>query len=341
MNIQSLIGLSILIILCFSFCLLASVVLIYYVRRRYLLHLDIKSISQDELMLQSFQNHRENQRIKALISNFIVIIVIIEILIYLSYSLLCINYLEEYSPTFKNRLRVLTKFSHIYKCINVISYFCHLPILSLLLKVLWLIYIRSPYKYTIIRWTWYIVIRCVLFSIFCYFQITSQCSIGWHGITCSTIALIDLFVNTSDLIIYLVYARRMYIQLKSRETEAYWFKDRAEYLTARSLRLHYKIATILVTIAVCSTTIFQNLSISETILSYFIGHAVIHQIDDFYKYSGFFEFLTYILLFNLNYLYIVSMMVFKYCKQKRQLTNVNNKIKPLIENYHTHYYTRY
>ena len=52
-------------ILSSSFCLLASVVLIYYVRRRNLLHFEIKSIPQDELMLQSFQNHRKNLRIKA------------------------------------------------------------------------------------------------------------------------------------------------------------------------------------------------------------------------------------------------------------------------------------
>ena len=342
MNNISVIGLSIFIILFLSFCLLASVVLIYYVRRRYLLYLDMKSISQDELTLLSFQNHRKNLRIKALISNFIVIIVIIEILIYLSFSLLSIDYLEEYSSTlFKNMLRVLTKFSYIYKYISVISYFCHLPMLSLLLKVLWLIYLHSPYKYTIIRWTWYIVIRCVLFSIFCYFQSTSQCSIGWHDIICNTIEAIYMFVSVSDLIIYLVYARRLYIQLKSRETEARWCKDRAEYRNARSLRLHYKIATILVAIAMCSITIFQNLAISKTILSSFIGHAVIHQIDDFYKYFEFFEFTTYILLFNLNYLYIVSMIVFNYCKQNRQLTNVNNKIKPIVKRYHnTFTYTR-
>ena len=212
------------IILSLSFCLLASVVLIYYVRRRYLLHFDIKSISQDELMLQSFQNNRENLRIKALISNFIIVIVLVEIFYSLLFSVHGIfllvhwHYILDFSPS-----------SFIYNHLNVILCLCQpLPILSLLLNVLWLIYLNSPYKYTIIRWTWYIVIRCgiLVVIIFCYLQNTNQVINGWYDITCSTIEAIYILVNTADFIIYLVYARRLYIQLKSGEKEARWFKDR-------------------------------------------------------------------------------------------------------------------
>lgn len=135
----------IIVILCFSFCLLASVVLIYYVRRRYLLHLDIKSISQDELMLQPFQNHRKNLRIKALISNFIIVIVLVEIVLSLSFSINYMLSLEEYSKINRNFFRALSGFICISWYLASILYYCHLPILSLLMKVLWLIYV-SPFS---------------------------------------------------------------------------------------------------------------------------------------------------------------------------------------------------
>ena len=342
MDILVIIELSIIIVLCFSFFLLASVVLIYYVRRRYLLYLDIKSISQDELMLQSFQNHRENLRIKALISNFIIVIVLVEIVYSLSISFSYMPSLLEYFSTTLdwNYIRAMLRFDNIFSTLSTISYLCHLPILSLLLKVLWLIYLHSPYKYTIIRWTWYIVIRCVLLSIFFYLLNTSQYPIGWYVEL--IMPLIYTLMNTADLIIYLMYARRLYIQLKSREKEARWFKDRVEYRTARSLRLHYKIATILVAIAMCTTTINQNSYNFECILSFFIGYTIMDKVRDYYQYFYCFGFIIFFLLLNLNYLYIVSMMVFKNCKQKRQLTNVNNKIKPIVRNYHdTLYFAKY
>lgn len=139
-----------------------------------------------------------------------------------------------------------------------------------------------------------------------------------------------------------MYARRLYIQLKSREKEARWFKDRTEYRIARSQRLHYKIATILVAIAMCTITITQN-SISFEYcsnLAHFFGYKIEYKVYEYYQHFCNFGFILFMLLVNLNYLYIVS-MVFKYCKQKRQQTNVNDKIKPIVKNFHdTLYYTR-
>ena len=326
-------------ILSFTFCLLASVVLIYYVRRRYLLHFEIKSISQDELMLQSFQNHRKNLRIKALISNFIIIIVLLEIVYnlflffaYLLFSIIAIHFDI-------NSVEVLERLVVFNNYLNLISYQCHLPILCMFLKVLWLIYLHSPYKYTIIRWTWYIVVRCVVFSIDDYFLTSNLLPIHWYTPLFIINEAIFSFVYISDFIIYLVYARRLYIQLKSREKEARWFKDRAEYRTARSLRLHYKIATILVAIAMCSITISRSRDNFVIIILNFVSSNLFNLIRDYFNLR--FTYIVYIFQFNLNYLYIVSMMVFQYCKQKRQLTNVNKKIKPIVKNYHdTLYYRR-
>ena len=332
-------------ILSSSFCLFASVVLIYYVRRRYLLHFEIKSISQDELMLQSFQNHRKNLRIKALISNFIIVIVVVEIVYIFSCLLSAIQALRPF--------RVLERFAFLLNYSLIISFHCHLPILCMFLKVLWLIYLHSPYKYTIIRWTWYIVVRFVVVSIGIYFVFSNLLPNDWHIPLCVIGYAIISFSFISDFIIYLVYARRLYIQLQSREKEARWFKDRAEYRTARSLRLHYKIATILVTIGI-GCLISVALSTFLDGLIYLIYLVLFGRFDGYYylyayekiviyynHYIYALGFILYLSLYNLNYLYLVSMMVFNYCKQKRQQTNVNNKIKPIVKRYHdTLYYRR-
>ena len=338
MEILVVIEICIIITLCFSFCLLASVVLIYYVRRRYLLHFEIKSISQDELMLQSFQNHRKNLRIKALISNFIIVIVLVEIVYSLSFSVFSVFSLvvDKFNC---HHIRPMLRFEKIFLDLSIISYLCHLPILSLLLKVLWLIYLHSPYRYTIIRWTWYIVIRCVSLPIFLNLISTSQYLNGWYAEF--ILPLIYTFMITADLSIYLVYARRLYTQLKSREKEARWCKDRAEYRTARSLRLHYIIATVIVAIAMCTITINMNFNNFELISKIFVRYTIMDKVCEYYQHFSNFGLILCITLLNLNYLYIVSMMVFKHCKQKRQLTNVNIKIKPIVKNYHdTLYYTR-
>ena len=65
-----------------TFCLLASVVLCYYVRRRYLLARDIKNISSSDFINPCYQNHLKNLRIKSLISTFIIVILNCEILYY-------------------------------------------------------------------------------------------------------------------------------------------------------------------------------------------------------------------------------------------------------------------
>ena len=330
------------IILSSSFCLLASVVLIYYVRRRYLLHFDIKSISQDELMLQSFQNHRKNLRIKALISNFIIIIVVVEIVYIFSNLFITIQGLFPFLEIFKPFLSYSL----------AISFQCHLPILCMFLKVLWLTYLNSPYKYTIIRWTWYIVIRGIVVSIGGYIEYSAFFPNNLYTPLCIIGLAMLSFALISDFIIYLVYARRLYIQLKSREKEARWFKDRAEYRTARSLRLHYKIATILVTIGIgglisnSPEKFLHSLLLFSSIIPFdgFDGDYYLYVFDNIMMYYSFvcnLGFILYLSLYNLNYLYLVSMMVFNYCKQKRQQTNVNNKIKPIVKNYHdTLYYRR-
>ena len=59
---------------CFIFCVLATVVLIYYVRRRYYLTVEMNGISREKLTYLNYQNHLKNFKIKAMISNFVILI---------------------------------------------------------------------------------------------------------------------------------------------------------------------------------------------------------------------------------------------------------------------------
>ena len=143
-----------------AFCILALVVLCYFVRRRYLLILDIKSVSKDDLIIPDYQNHVKNLKIKSMITNFIIIIVIFEFF----YNFSC---LVLYSPILTNIFLIFNPVLGVlpFLCFNylrIISLNCHIAIPCLLMKVLWLTYFHCPYKSTVLRWSVCIAVRCVV-----------------------------------------------------------------------------------------------------------------------------------------------------------------------------------
>ena len=85
MLIQAQIMNLILSILLRIFCLSAVSTLCYYIRRRFKLYQDINRITQDLLFFEIYQNYRKNLRIQALIANFIIIILLLEIIENLMY----------------------------------------------------------------------------------------------------------------------------------------------------------------------------------------------------------------------------------------------------------------
>ena len=119
--------------ICTTFCILATIVLMYYVRRRYILHLYMRDITPEMLWLMSYINHRKNLKIQAMIANFVIIIILVEITnnianIYNNLVLL-IPYNEQ----------LLILMVHV-RCYTQLS---HVPLLCLLLKVIWLAYLHA------------------------------------------------------------------------------------------------------------------------------------------------------------------------------------------------------
>ena len=226
-------------ILCIIFCLLALFVLVYYVRRRYKLYKERNRIPRELLIMESYRNHLKNLKIKCIINNLIIIILIVEFIenfgqIFINFSYLIMTLIKGHS------FRSLEEFENYTFLFTIPIYYSFIPILSMMMDFLWLAYRKYEYKYTIIRWTWYILIRALVAFLLQYFQ--------------NTYSLFNIFYSIFpiiDFIQFVYYARKFYLHLKSREKEIKLFYfDKKAYLDSKYLRIHFKIATILVVSAI-------------------------------------------------------------------------------------------
>ena len=175
-----------------------------------------------------------------MISNFIIIIVSVE---FVNSS---VRMLQSFIYIFNDTHKIYWFLTHAI----TISQLCHIPLLCLFMKVLWLAYLHSPYKYTIMRWAVYIVLRTILLYVVYTMLMLDPLSRDYITIVINMLFFGGLVViyETLDLITYMLYSRRFYLHLKSRELEAKLFMDREKYIENKYLRIHFKVATILVAI---------------------------------------------------------------------------------------------
>ena len=246
------------------FCVLVLFVLVYYIRRRYRLYKEINRIPQELLVKESYRNHLKNLKIKCIINSFIIVILVIEFIQNLSqfidYFPIVTNYFEKdfyFSP-----LMEIEKYSRLVY-VSIIYSFIH--VLSMLMDFLWLAYRKYEYKYTMIRWTWYIVIRILVIFLV---QYPIPISLDYQIIYSFLIYALHGIFSITDFIQYVYYARKFYSHLKSREKEIRLFYfDETAYLDSKYLRIHFKIATILVVNALFFSTLANSFAtLSEIIL---------------------------------------------------------------------------
>ena len=311
-----------------AFCLLALVVLCYFAKRRLLLARDIREISKDDLINPCYQNHLKNLKIKSMMVNFIIVIVIFEILYNFS-SLIVYFPIQDtkffmIDPVFAKYLFHAKKY---FNYVRNMSSDCHITIPCLLLKVLLLTYHHCPYKYTVLRWSGCIAVRCaVSITISFSYRTTSPTEVK------SLVALVYALLYSFDLVLYILYARRLYKHLKSRETEARLFKDRASYLSERCIRIHFKVASIIIALG------FSFFVIPFIVVPFFY---LLNQFITTNEYSiqtcnliTAQAFILYTIVMASNYLYLVSRIVGSYLIQKWKLNRINRKIKPIVAKYH-------
>ena len=215
-----------------------------------------------------------------------------------------------------------------------------IPLLSLLMNFLWLVYRKYEYKYTLIRWFVYLAIRTFIIIILTVLHAKPEHKgVNYESVLFCMVQIFFGCIYIFDFVHFVHYARKLYFHLKSREKEIRLFYfDRKEYLDSKFLRIHFKIATILVGIALffftcgCSSLSFTNLSFlilyinsgfSTEILTTSISALVIFPSLIIYK-----------IMITMNYFYIFIVIIYKSFRDRQKLANINNSIKPLVKNYH-------
>ena len=145
-------------VLSIIFCALTLFVLVYYIRRRYKLYEEINRIPQELLIKDSYRNHLKNLKIKCIINNFIIVILVMEFV--QNFGQIFVFFLSAITNSVMNLS--LREIEYSFSLFTIPIYYSLVPVLYTLMYFLWLAYRKYEYKYTIIRWKRYIVIRIFL-----------------------------------------------------------------------------------------------------------------------------------------------------------------------------------
>ena len=101
----------------------------------------------------------------------------------------------------------------------------------MMMDFLWLAYRKYEYKYTMNRWTWYIVIRALVVFLLEYAVVFVSISADYQTIYRNFVIVIFSIFSIIDYIQFVHYARKFYFHLKSREKEIRLFYfDKKAYL---------------------------------------------------------------------------------------------------------------
>ena len=338
-------------ILCTIFCVLALFVLVYYIRRSYRLYKEINRIPQELLIMESYRNHLKNLKLKCIINHFIIVIVIMEFIQNFGRISFYVPYLIE--PFVKEinsaPLSEITNYSMLF---TRPIYSSIVPVLTMVMDFLWLAYRKYEYKYSIIRWTWYIVIRTLVVFLAQYIAANfTFIPVDYQNIFFDLSNIVCGILSIIDLIQFVYYARKFYLHLKSREKEIRLFYfDKKAYLDSKYLRIHFKIATILVGIAL----FFSTVEATDNFIYIFFGIPYYIHIPQqlyntffaiicnfYFDFIGNFSYLISQVFFIFNYLYIFIVVVYKSYRDRQKLKNINDYIKPIMKQYHDNYYNRY
>ena len=212
------------------------------------------------------------------------------------------------------------------------------------MDILWRIYRKYGYKYTIARRIVYIVLRALFMFVcqFLYVHCDGSGPIDYRmslGLVYSTSAgCFYIF----DFIQFVHCSRKFHLHLKSREKEIRLFYfDKKAYLDSKYIRIHFQVATTIVAISLFFFTFgnsfWELLEPSFDIIEGLhqdieANHGVVSQ--SLISYVCFPSIIIYKILININYLYILLIFAYKSFRKRQDFANINNKIRPLIEKYH-------
>ena len=223
------------------------------------------------------------------------------------------------------------------------------PVLCLMMKYLWLVYRKYDYKYTLIRWTVYILLRTLFILFLCIIDEYHFYSSDYDSVFKLLVLMLHSFIFLFDYIQCLYLSRKFYLHLKSREKEIRLFYfDKKAYLDSKYLRVHFQVATTLVAIAFFFYTL-AYLYIPSSLVTFLDTFPIylhikygIHLFTLAMKICVFQPSLILSkVLFTVNYLYIFVAVVYKSIRDKQKMENINSYIKPIMTKYHESIYNRH
>ena len=324
------------------FCLNTLVVLVYFIRRRVKLELEIRGIPADQMVRQAYKNYFMNLKTTIIITNFIILILILELLeniLFIQVELK--SFVGRQTPGFLVNYSIKTS-PYVISLLYAIR-LTYVPLLSLVMNFIWHVYRNYEYKHTMVRWTAYIVIRGLVVSIWFRSlpQISSEYGFLAHVLFYSFTTCFYIF----DFIQYVYYSKRFYSHLKSRKKEIRLFYfDKEAYLISRWIRINFLVSNVLVTSALflftLSYSMYAILTVTYRIVCLFDyqGSSILEYVLSTLDGGVVFPILIYKVLYNFNYLYIVIVIIYRSIGGRFKLYNVNKDIKPIVEEYHNSMY---
>ena len=310
---------------------------------------EIRRIPYDLLIMQSYKNHMKNLKIKVMITNFIILILSLELLNSLSF----IAFMLPFWPLIFN----FPKLRYFKFLINIGNFASHLsvvtrqlitPLLSLMMKFLWLVYRKYDYKFTLIRWSVYIVVRTLMICIFRIMENPPSFLLdNYESLSFLIFEVILGFLYIFDFIQFIYFAREFYLHLKSREKEIkLFYYDHKAYLDSKFLRIHFLYSTILVVLSLFFFTLGFAFTSFISPLRIFAITLFPNNVDLIYIYTDYLDIcctfppiIVYKILITLNYLYLFLIIVHRSIRDSNKLANINNHIKPIVQKYHHTLYT--
>ena len=320
------------------FCLNTLIVLVYFIRSVVKLRRELRSIPLYKLIKQETVNYILNIKIHLKISGCIIVILIFELFENISFILYLLPVWGRV-VNIGSHLHSLIKISNSVIHITFATRLTYISLLSCVMDFLWQVYRKYECKYTMRRWAVYIVIRGLVIAI--WLQSVRYMSYEYKILAKLLLSSFYVYFFVSDFIQFVYYAKRFYSYLKSREKEVLLFYfDRGAYIYHRWIRIHFLISTLLVTNALFLFT----LSFSITSLIYVTyGVVELFNSQDYpalvnvpASLNGDVIMPTIILfkvLFNINYLYIIIVLIFKSLRDRSRLYSINRHIRPIMEVY--------
>ena len=321
-------------------------VLIYFLYQKYQIRIQIRNVPYSTIFNIDLDKVKKNLEIQSMVYNFVILMMMIEIITNVFLGIGAIGYSENVTSTDRN----LTKFIiveqngylHYIGNLSGITIGFVFPILCLFLIVLRRAFINLPYKKWVWKYSVYILIRAIVMLILLWFEITFN--IGMF---------MQLLLGIFDFYVYISCSRAFYVLLKGRRDEALYHSSRRDYLEKKRIAKQFfytQVSTrfsgfliIMLYISVFSTSIFHTFShpnfFKLMTFDYFpkfssSWHAFAFEIADISELIG--SVLIYLIEIYIffAYLFVTISILVKLFIRRKKFNHVNDWItRPLMERY--------